>query len=410
MWLACFTGSILVVRGGLPAGEGRTGEQQVGESMRNFFGWLVILGCCLLWACSRSQPPDILAQISGVWTEGAPNSMVYLNLTGHQKTFAMAATPGIIYPADVTAIDLQNRIVTVNVSFPGKGGEAYAVRPYVFRQVPAGQEGQFRLVMTAPTGRQAMLSFVRQLSTAERGAQPTEFAAATGETELEPATPAPAETAAGAPPATGPQATAPAQPATGPAPAPAAPPSAKPAPTPAAPPAAKPSQALAAPSAVPKPAKPPAVKPVPKPAKPPAAKPTAKPAPAPTKPRAAKPSPAPAKPSAAKPTPAPAAPPAAGPSTCREGTPAERHGCAARAFHSVDRALNKRYRKVMAGLPASRRAALERQEVQWIRLKRRQCEAQAKRAPGGDLLRRTAQLQCWTALTQKRLAVLEHEY
>jgi uncharacterized protein YecT (DUF1311 family) len=399
--------------------------------MRNFFGWLVIFGCCLLGGCSHSQSPDILAQVSGVWTEGTPNSMVYLNLAGHQKTFAMAAMPGIIYPADVTAIDLQNRIVTVNVSFPGKGGETYVVRPYVFRQVPAGQEGQFRLVMTAPTGRQAMLSFVRQLSKAEHSAQPTEFASAAGNTELEPAVPAPGPTAAGAPPAAGQHAIAPTQPATRPAPAPAAPPTVTPPPAPAAPPAAKLAQAPVAPpvaTPAPKPAKPPAAKPpvakpAPKPAKPtpappPAAKPApkpapppaAKPAPKPVRPRAAKPAPKPARPPAAKPAQKPARPPATGPSTCREGTPAARHGCAARAFHTVDRALNKRYREVMAGLPASRRAALARQEIQWIRLKRRQCEAQARRTPGGDLLRRTAQLQCWTALTQKRLAKLEHDY
>lgn len=376
--------------------------------MRNFLGWLIIFGCCLLGACSHSQPPDILGQISGVWTEGTPNSMVYLNFVGHQKTFAMAATPGIIYPADVTAIDLQNRIVTVNVSFPGKGGEAYAVRSYVFRQVPAGQEGQYRLVMTAPTGRQATLSFVRQLSAAERGAQPTEFAVAAGETELEAATPAPAQSATGTPPATGPQATAPAPPAAKPvvpaakpAPAkqpaakpavPAKPPTAKPA-VPAKPPAAKPAVPAKPPAAKPAPAKSPAARPAPAPAVAPAAKPAV-----PAKPPVAKHTPAPAAPPTAKPRPAPAKPPAlanrpAGSSTCRAGTPAERHGCAARAFHNVDQALNKRYR-----------------EVQWIRLKRRQCEAQAKRTPGGDLLRRTAQLQCWTQLTQKRLTELKRNY
>lgn len=361
--------------------------------------WVMALGGCLLAGCGSHKQSDLPAEISGVWTEGRPDSMIYLNISGHDKTFATAANPGIIYSASISAVDPDNRTVTVNVGVPENSGKEAENQQYVFREVGDGKGQPQHLVMTGPTGYQASLSFVRKLTNSEIAEQPTHYAAEVASGQPTAAPPAPA-----APPNTAP-------------PAPATPPAAAPQPAPKI-------TVTPAPQSAPKVAVAPTQAPTPQPAPPP----KLTPAPAAPETQGAAPgaenSAAAASGETALPEnqtePAPKqnepAPEKAAPGTqgviaqaraagCNQDNANARYDCVSQKYNALNHRLTQAYSHKLASASADERAALAHDKYRWDIHRKETCRDKSYAVPGGPD-RKTSVLLCWTQWTRQRLATL----
>lgn len=338
--------------------------------------WAMVLCGCLLAGCSSHKESSLPAEISGVWTEGRPNTMVYLNIAGHDKTFATASSPGVVYSASVSSVDPDNRTVTVDVGVPENNGKEAENKQYVFREVGDGKGQPQHLVMTGPTGYQASLSFVRKLTPREATVQPTRYATETP--SRQPAAAAPAPT-------------------TQPSNTPQAPtkPMAQQAPKVAVAPAQRPS---------PQPAPPPQQTPTPAPAESQGAAPGAENSAAATAENQTEPAskqnePAPEK----APTGTQAVIAQARAAGCNQDSANARYDCASQKYRALNHRLEQAYSHKRAGASAEARAALAHDKYRWDIQRKETCRDKSYAVPGGTD-RKTAVLLCWTDWTRQRLA------
>lgn len=346
--------------------------------------WAVALSGCLLAGCASHKESGLPTEISGVWTEGRPNTMVYLNIAGRDKTFATASSPGVVYSASVSNVDPDNRTVTVDVGVPENNGKEAENKQYVFREVGDGKGQPQHLIMTGPTGYQASLSFVRKLTPGEIAEQPTRYA--TGTTSRQPA-------AAGPAPATQQNNTSPSN--TRQAPAKPTAPARQQAPKVASAPLQRPT---------PQPATPPQQTPAPTPTEAQGTAPGAENSAAATPEDQTQPASKQGEPPSEK---APASPQAviaqARTVGCAQDSANTRYDCVSQKYHALDSQLEQAYAQKLAAASTDERAALAHDKYRWDIHRKETCRNKSYAVPGGPD-RKTAVLLCWTDWTRQRLA------
>lgn len=79
--------------------------------------------------------------------------------------------------------------------------------------------------------------------------------------------------------------------------------------------------------------------------------------------------------------------------------------CADREFKSADKQLNGRYKRLMASLDSSQKAALKKEQIAWVKEKETKC-AQENEEAGGGQLGTIATARCNVFMTEQRLAYL----
>jgi uncharacterized protein YecT (DUF1311 family) len=89
-----------------------------------------------------------------------------------------------------------------------------------------------------------------------------------------------------------------------------------------------------------------------------------------------------------------------------DGTQREMNACAIQDYETADKALNEKYKALMARLPSEKQQSLRLEQRAWLKKRDPDCKADAKPSEGGSIWA-MEYYGCLAEATQKRIKALD---